>query len=209
MTDRWLRDEWLDAMWDSVSLSPNQRAVAYAFFRYAGKKGVTWCPWKELHRRTGIKSRDGISRAIRGLLDGGWLLEVDRARQYYSARYLLVIPDVQESGTQTPEKSGRQTAEGPSSPFPDTSSPFPDASSPFGGPDSSNNPSNTPFQPGGHAAPQTPLRGDDPSGHLNDQGDLPTSVVTDELALTTEPTTRARRENVVELTSRIRKRGTA
>lgn len=209
MTDRWLRDEWLDAMWDAVSLTPNQRAVAYAFFRYAGKKGVTWCPWKELHRRTGIKSRDGISRAIHGLLDSGWLLEVDRARQYYSARYLLIIPEVQESGTQTPEESVKQTTEDPRSPFNGARSPSPDTRSPFNGPDSSNNPSDTPFQPGGHAAPQTPLRGDDPSGHLNDQRDLPTSVVTDQMDLATQPTTRVHVENVVDFTSRIRKRGTA
>jgi hypothetical protein len=152
----WHRDLWLNAMWDSESVKPNERVVAYVYARYAGARDSAWCAWDELKRRTGIRSRDAISRAISGLVDTGWLKEAERARQHYSVVYQLTIPvqqsvsrtaqesvsqtaEVQQSVSRTPEQSVSRTADQPSSPFPDTSSPSPETSSPFRGPHLSNN----------------------------------------------------------------------
>lgn len=94
----WPRDVWLDALWDAEGLKPNERVVAYAYARYAGRRDVSWCSWDELRRRTGIRSRDAISRALAGLIGAGWLTEVSKARQHYSARYRLTIPCESEAG---------------------------------------------------------------------------------------------------------------
>lgn len=142
----WPRDSWMDAIWDSETLKPRERLVAYVYARYAGRADVSWCTWSELTRRTGIKSRTTISEAIGGLVKAGWLLEVAPARQHYSARYQLITPVVQGSRKRTPEdgqQSRKRTAEPPvdkpaSSPVSDTSSPDFDASSPKNGPDLSN-----------------------------------------------------------------------
>lgn len=142
--DRWPRDIWLDAIWDCPDVKPNERAVAYAYARYAGASDTTWCPWDELKRRTGIRSRDALSRAISGLIEAGWIVEVERARQHYSARYRLTVaqqsisrtPGSQESVSRTPgvaQPSASRTPEQSSRPSPETSSPF-------NGPDLSNGP---------------------------------------------------------------------
>lgn len=102
--DRWPRDIWIDAMWNNDALKPNERVVAYAYYRYAGSKRTTWCAWNELRARTGIKSRDALNRAIKGLIDGGWLREAKSARQHYSAIYRMTIP-AQQSVSRTPDES--------------------------------------------------------------------------------------------------------
>jgi len=197
----WHRDVWMDAVWDST-LKPNERAVAYAFYRYAGNKKTSWCTWEELIRRTGIKSRNGVWLALKSLIELGWLEESEKARQHYSARYKLVIPPVQESPVGTPETSPTGTPEDPDVPHGDPDVPEMNSDVPLGDPTLLTHPSNTPFQPGGHAAPQTPLRGDDPSGHLTDSSDSPIQGGTDQNELATQPTTRARAENVVPIFSR-------
>ncbi len=142
--ERWPRDTWLDAIWDCPDVKPNERAVAYAYARYSGSTDITWCPWDELKRRTGIRSRDALSRAISGLVEAGWIVEVERARQHYSARYRLTVaqqsvsrtPEIQESASRTSgtvQVSASRTSERPSSPSGETSSPF-------NGPDLSNGP---------------------------------------------------------------------
>jgi hypothetical protein len=212
-TPRWHRDVWFDAIWGCQALKPNERIVAYVFARYAGKLTVTWCAWDELRRRTGIKSRDGISRAIHGLIDSGWMTEIEKARQHRSARYELTIPASQMSGKQTPQQSGKQTPDGssssgdghPSSPADETSSPSPETSSPFSGPEVSTLGKDHRDQNGGHAAPRTPLRQDDPSGRPTDQRDSISERGTDQTDLGTQPTTRAGPENVIDFASRRRK----
>jgi hypothetical protein len=110
------QDQWLDAMWEQPALKPNERAVAYAYARYAGGGETTSCTWDELKRRTGIRSRDALSRAIFGLVTAGWLVKVEAARQHYSVRYQLAIPmHAQADVPERPEAvaaSGGQ-AEGP------------------------------------------------------------------------------------------------
>jgi hypothetical protein len=213
---RWHRDVWFDAIWADRAPKPNERIVAYVFARYAGKQNVTWCTWDELRRRTGIKSRDGVSRAISGLIESGWLKEIEKARQHRSPRYELTIPGIQQSGKQTsepPQQSAKQTSGSssstgnglPSSPADETSSPFPETRGPFGGPEVSNEVKNHIDQNGGHAAPRTPLREDDPSGRPTDQGDSLSQRGTDQTDLGTQPTTRASPENVIDFASRRRK----
>jgi len=134
----WPRDVWLDAMWESEAVKPNERVVAYAYARYAGADDLAWCSWDELRKRTGIRSRDAVNRAVSGLVADGWLVEVEKARQHYSTRYRLTVPKSQQSVSRTPQQSVRRTPEAPSSPSNGSSSPFPETSSPFPGPDLSN-----------------------------------------------------------------------
>lgn len=134
--EKWPRDRWLDELWDRPDVKPNERVVAYAYARFAGDGDVSWCVWEELRRRTGIKSRDALARALAGLKDNGWLKEVEKARQHYSARYRLTIP--QQSAKQTAQQSAKQTTGGASSLSGETRSSFPETSSPSNGPDLSN-----------------------------------------------------------------------
>lgn len=92
MAEKWPRDLWLDAIWENEGLKPNERAVAFAYARFAGKEDATWCSWAELARRTGIKSKDAIWRAVSGLVAGGWLVQVQKPRQHRSAVYRLTCP---------------------------------------------------------------------------------------------------------------------
>jgi hypothetical protein len=138
---RWPRDAWLDALWEAEPVKPNERVVAYAYARYAGSGDISWCSWDELRKRTGIRSRDAISRAVSGLVDGGWLFEVERARQHYSTRYRLTIPAIQQSVSRTPGKAQQsvsRTAQPSGSRTPEPSAVrFPESSSPFHGPEQS------------------------------------------------------------------------
>ena len=188
-------------MWEDATLRPNERVVAYVYARYAGATDISWCVWDQLRAHSGIKSRDAINRAVRGLEAAGWLEETEKARQHYSARYRLTIPDaaegsipdtaegVQESGRQTPEaaqQSGKRTPEPgtrsgtrvPSSPSNDTSSPFPDTSSPFNGPDISNTEVRTQNSKNGGTLPPDPLRPQEPPssalGNDRPRADQPT-----------------------------------
>jgi hypothetical protein len=90
--DKWPRELWLDAIWEDPDVKPNERTVAYAYARFAGGGATSWCSWDQLRRRTGIKSRDAIWRALSGLVDAGWLSMVDRPRQHRSAVYRLTVP---------------------------------------------------------------------------------------------------------------------
>lgn len=191
---KWPRDAWLDAMWDHETVRPNERVIGYVYARYAGATDISWCTWDQLRRRSGIKSRDAVNRALAGLQAGGWLEEVDKARQHYSARYRLTIPsgvqqsvsqtpeDDQQSGKQTPEvvqESGKQTPEpveestpdGPSSPSNETSSPFHETSRPFNGPDISNGLLRTELSEIGGTLPPDPRRPQEPPASAlgNDQ----------------------------------------
>lgn len=92
MPDKWPRDLWLEAIWEDPTLKPNERVVAYCYAQYAGKTSTTWCAWDEIKRRTGIRSKDAVWRAVSGLVGAGWLEESQRARQHRSAVYRLTCP---------------------------------------------------------------------------------------------------------------------
>jgi len=88
----WPRDLWLDAMWEREDLRPNDRAVAYAFARYAGRNEITFCPYSELQRRTGC-GKDAAIAAVRRLTSAGWLTVETEAHQNYATRFRLTIPE--------------------------------------------------------------------------------------------------------------------
>lgn len=182
----WPRDEWLEAIWDCETLNPSQRAVTYAYYRFAGKSDVSWCSWPELMRRTGIRSRDTVNRVLKQLAEAGWLEEVERARQHHSARYRLAIPviaqasDIRTADAQSQESDSR-TAEAPSSTIlssqqSDSSAPGDRFSDPTPQKDSSEN-----LLTGGHAAPRTPLRGETPPAPRTEHESEPPERGTDQL----------------------------
>lgn len=92
MADKWPRDLWLEAIWEDPTLKPNERVVAYCYAQYAGKTSTTWCSWEEIKRRTGIRSKDAVWRAVSGLIRARWLKEIQPARQHRSAVYRLTCP---------------------------------------------------------------------------------------------------------------------
>lgn len=171
-------------MWESETLTANERCVAYVYGRYAGRSDISWCLWDELRKRTGIKSRDAIHRAVKGLIKAGWLILTEAAKQHYSARYRLTIPS-QGSGKRTSET----TAQAPSSPangrlegaatgpvVRETDIPVVRQTKPVVRlPDPSTQTQNSDLQPGG-TLPPDPLRPEHPSGTRNDQAERLTAV---------------------------------
>lgn len=97
------RSRYSDAVWARNALRPNEKLIALTFIKYAGAKDpktkepapddVAWVDWITLSDHTGIRSRDGINRAIRGLTDAGWIRQIAPARQHRSPRYKLLIPN--------------------------------------------------------------------------------------------------------------------
>lgn len=97
MKRRWFRDTYADAVWGPNALRPLEVLVALAYARFAGDRtdpdnDVSWVTWTTLSELTGIRSKDALNRAIHGLVDGGWMVQVEPPRQHYSPRYRLVIP---------------------------------------------------------------------------------------------------------------------
>lgn len=96
------RSRYSDAIWEPNALRPNEKLVALTYARYAGAKDprngdtadedVAWVDWITLSEHTGIRSRDGLNRATRGLIDAGWMHQIEAARQHRSPRYRLTIP---------------------------------------------------------------------------------------------------------------------
>lgn len=134
----WPRDLWLGAIWeaqigdDKHALDVHEWAVAYVYGRYAFARETSEVAWTEILRRTRIKSRTTISRAVQGLVDKGWLVEERSAGQHRSTLYRLTIP-TSSSPSPVPLDGAQQstscTAErGSSSPSPGASSPSPGAS---------------------------------------------------------------------------------
>lgn len=98
---RTFRDRFTEAVWEQNALRPNEILIALAYAKYAGAKDngnrapedVSWVAWEHLSTMTGIRSRDGISRATRGLIDAGWMTQIEPPRQHRAPRYRLTIPD--------------------------------------------------------------------------------------------------------------------
>lgn len=90
------RDRYADAVWGHNALRPNERLVALAFAKYAGAKDnpddVSWVTWTTLSTMTGIRSKDALNRAVKGLLEAGWMTEIEARRQHRAPRYKLLIP---------------------------------------------------------------------------------------------------------------------
>lgn len=93
----WFRDEYVQAIWECDVLRPNEILVALAYADHAGdpenpSNDISWVVWRRLSQRTGIRSKDGLSRALKGLVDAGWLELAEEKRQHRSPRYRLLIP---------------------------------------------------------------------------------------------------------------------
>lgn len=90
------RDRYTDAIWGHNALRPNERLVALAFAKYAGSKDnpddVSWVTWVTLSTMTGIRSKDALNRAMKGLVQAGWMNLIEARRQQRAPRYQLTIP---------------------------------------------------------------------------------------------------------------------
>lgn len=109
----WPRDAFARQVWATDQLRANEKLVALCFADHAGDQDVAWVTYPRLMQRTGLKSRDAVSRALSGLVEKGWLQLAERAHQWRSTRYRLVVP--QESGTPTAaggQQSGSRTPDG-------------------------------------------------------------------------------------------------
>lgn len=103
MSSRRFRDRYTDAIWEPNALRPNEVLVALAYAKYAGAKDpttgtradddVAWVDWSTLSDMTGIRSKTGLSRATKALIDAGWMTRVAAHRQHRSPRYRLTIPN--------------------------------------------------------------------------------------------------------------------
>lgn len=92
-----------DAVWGPNALRPVEKLVALTYARYAGAMDpttkrkadddVSWVDQVTLSEATGVRSRDTLHRALRALVDAGWMHQIEAARQHRSPRYRLTIPD--------------------------------------------------------------------------------------------------------------------
>lgn len=84
---------WREAVWGS-SLTSKEKLVALAFADHVrdGDTGSVWVARDRLQARTGLGKTAAWS-AVVSLCELGWLVEVSPARQHYSARYALHVPD--------------------------------------------------------------------------------------------------------------------
>lgn len=85
---RWPRDAYTEAVWSS-SLTSTQRLVALAYADHARDADTAWIAPERLEARTGL-GRTAAKTAVRALVDAGWLVLVEAARQHRAPRYRLV-----------------------------------------------------------------------------------------------------------------------
>ena len=87
----WWRTRWMEAVWSS-DLKPMERFVACVYFDHARDQHHAWVTAARLTERTGL-SRDAALRARKGLVEAGWIVVREKARQHRADVYELVIPD--------------------------------------------------------------------------------------------------------------------
>lgn len=96
------RSRYMDALWDENALRPNEMLVALAYAKYAGAydartkerapDDIAWVAWVELSERTKIRSKDALNRAVKGLVEAGWMEQIEGRKQHRAPRYRLTIP---------------------------------------------------------------------------------------------------------------------
>lgn len=96
------RHAYTDALWEPNALRPNEILVALAYVKYAGAKdpktghrapeNVAWVAWVELSDMTKIRSKDALNRAVKGLVEAGWMEQIEGRKQHRAPRYRLTIP---------------------------------------------------------------------------------------------------------------------
>lgn len=94
------KDRYTEAVWGENALRPNEVLVALAYARHAGARDngnttpedVSFVTWVRLSTLTGIRSKDALNRAVKGLVDAGWMTPFEARRQHRAPRYKLTIP---------------------------------------------------------------------------------------------------------------------
>lgn len=138
------RREWVAAVKQS-DLTSTQRLVAREYADYLADGGETWVTWKTLQANTNL-SHGAVALAVKVLTSSGWLVEIEPARQHYSARYRLALP-AQQSTSWTPEQSTSWTPGDSRGPSGDSRGPSGEPRGPSGGPDSKHTRSTPPPDP--------------------------------------------------------------
>lgn len=94
----WPRDTWVRRM-KATTLHAHAKLVGRSFADYAipdkqtnNPGDLVWVAREVLCSETSL-SEASVKRAVRTLREEGWLEEIHKPRQHYSALYRLVIPE--------------------------------------------------------------------------------------------------------------------
>lgn len=86
------RQMWRDEIWNADGLTASQKLVALVFEKFAGRGvGSVFATRAELIRLTSL-SRTTVIACVKALVERGYLVEVEPARQHRSTRYRLETP---------------------------------------------------------------------------------------------------------------------
>ena len=91
---RWPKEDFASAVFES-DLKSLQRLIALVYADHARDGTVAWVTLERLCERTGMKRSSAIEHR-KVLVDSGWLVLLEPARQHAAARYRLQIPGVRE-----------------------------------------------------------------------------------------------------------------
>jgi hypothetical protein len=114
---RWFRDVYRDAVWESETLTANEKAVAETYARHArdvnGQKSASadtaWVEYQRLMAKAGIGRRANVSAATKQLVKDGWLV-IHRQSGRRPTVYRLAIPlGGSDSGTTEASSDGGTT----------------------------------------------------------------------------------------------------
>jgi hypothetical protein len=89
----WPRDRYIRKVWESDDLPPLARLVALAYADHARDQPTAWVTFERLRDCTGL-SRDAANRALRKLVETGWLTVHEAGTRRRSAVYRLTVPAV-------------------------------------------------------------------------------------------------------------------
>ncbi|MCM3554009.1 helix-turn-helix domain-containing protein [Janibacter melonis] len=103
MAELWWRQTWMEAVWSS-DLKPLERLVAGVYADHAHDQRTSWVTLDRLAERTGL-GRTQAQRWRKSLVESGWIVEVQKARQQRAAVYGLVIPEASVPDTRQPDEA--------------------------------------------------------------------------------------------------------
>lgn len=94
MTDapkRWWRHTWLEAVYAS-DLKPMPRFIAMIYAEHARDQRIAWASLDTLVTKTGL-GRTQAKKWRGDLINGGWLVEIQKATHHRATHYVLSIPE--------------------------------------------------------------------------------------------------------------------